>query len=111
MAYGFQSLKKALYFGFIVGTEKLIARRRHLAALDAGRKQLTPKLLIRNTINEGFAGAAAKVAKEALPGIDPAGINESDPPLIGKRKMHNKWRHARSAVEPQNLVPRDDAPA
>ena len=49
------------------------------------RQGLSPELLVRNPVDQGTAGAAAKMPKQALAGIDVARVDERDAALARKR--------------------------
>lgn len=109
MSYSFQALEKAFHFGLVIGTEKLVARSGQLAALDARGEQLAPELLVRNSIDERFARAAAKMTEKALSRVDAAGIDQRHVAVAAESEVDNQRRHAGSAVEPEDFVPRNDA--
>jgi hypothetical protein len=93
MTDGLQPLKEAFYLSLVIGTKQLVLGRWKLPAFHAGRQYLAPKLLVRDTVDESFARAAAEVAKEALSGIDIAGINEHNPVIAGQGEMYDEWRY------------------
>ena len=105
MADGLQPLKEAFYLSLIVRTKQLVLGGRKLPAFHARRQNLAPKLLVRDTVDQSFARAAAEVAEKAFSGVDIAGINEHDAVIAGQSEMYDEGRYPRSPVQPPDFRP------
>jgi hypothetical protein len=105
MADGLQPLKEAFYLSLVIGTKQLVLGGWKLPAFHARWQYLAPKLLVRDTVDESFARAAAEVTKEALSGIDIAGINKHNAVIAGQSEMYDEGRYPRGPVQPPDFRP------